>query len=382
MRIANIESCCGCGNCEQVCKHDAIRIHVDPVGFYKREIDESKCINCRACERVCPITGDIHEYTTTLGLKAFYAKASNSSILRNTSSGGIATVLSSYWLEGTNSVVYGSQYTENCKEVQTIRVNNIRQLKKLCGSKYVQSLKEDIFQSVKKDLDNEINVLFIGLPCDIVALKLYLHKKYDSLLTCELVCHGTTSLFALREYIEHAQRKRTGKVLSINMRYKKKGKWVPYYFDIQFSNGKHYIRNFWESEFGFAFSKFRNSSCYSCPFKGDNRCADLTIGDAWGAPKKILDENKGGLSAVLLNSPKGVKMFEQFLETDKVEFIKTDKECLINGNPNLNRCDTMPKEYYSIKEEFYKNGLYKTVRKFRSLRSRMIIAIKAMAEKM
>ena len=381
MEIAALENCCGCGNCALVCKQNAIVVDLDPTGFYKRIIDDSKCINCHACELVCPMTADTLKHRTTLGIKAFYASISDPDVLKAASSGGIASAIAAYWLHGDNSVVYGSQYAPDHYGVKTVRVSSFEELRSLYGSKYVQSWKGDIFQSVKDDLMSGLQVLYIGLPCDIAALKLFVRKDYANLFTCELVCHGTTSTTALKQYIDIAKEKYHSEIASINMRYKKGGRWTPYYFAIKFQDGKEYLRNFWESDFGFAFSRFRNSSCYTCPFKSENRCADITLGDAWGAPEEVVNANQSGISSVLLNTTKGIDLFDTLIKNGEIRAIETSKESIVKGNPNLSSSEAIPADHGSIGEEICNNGLTSAVRKFRPFRSRMIITVKRILRK-
>lgn len=48
------EECCGCTACYAVCPKDAILMIQDEEGFVYPVIDESKCIKCYQCIKVCP----------------------------------------------------------------------------------------------------------------------------------------------------------------------------------------------------------------------------------------------------------------------------------------------------------------------------------------
>lgn len=53
--LANIEQCTGCAACSNACAHDAIKMQEDKEGFLHPVIDNSVCIHCGLCEKVCPV---------------------------------------------------------------------------------------------------------------------------------------------------------------------------------------------------------------------------------------------------------------------------------------------------------------------------------------
>ena len=53
--IQNKAECCGCTACYAICPKEAISMVEDEEGFEYPQIDESKCVRCHQCIKVCPI---------------------------------------------------------------------------------------------------------------------------------------------------------------------------------------------------------------------------------------------------------------------------------------------------------------------------------------
>lgn len=49
------EYCCGCGACYAICPRKAVDMKDDEERMFYPVIDESKCIRCYQCIKVCPI---------------------------------------------------------------------------------------------------------------------------------------------------------------------------------------------------------------------------------------------------------------------------------------------------------------------------------------
>ena len=52
--ICKADDCFGCLSCLNVCPKDCISVSTDTNGFIRPIIDESKCIECNRCVKVCP----------------------------------------------------------------------------------------------------------------------------------------------------------------------------------------------------------------------------------------------------------------------------------------------------------------------------------------
>ena len=81
-------------------------------------------------------------------------------------------------------------------------IDNLQDLPKLQGSKYVQSDMADCFIRTKKLLQEDKKIIFFGTPCQIAGLKNFLCKDYENLCCVDLICHGVPSPKVLRRYID------------------------------------------------------------------------------------------------------------------------------------------------------------------------------------
>ena len=96
-------------------------------------------------------------------------------------------------------------------------------------------------------------------------------------------------------------------------------------------------------------------SCYQCRFKGEQRIADITIGDLWGA-EALVDQDfdcRKGVSFVWTHTKKGCSALEQIEDELKIRDIDTTKALLYN--PML-LCSTKKPESSKIFFELLDNG--------------------------
>ncbi len=306
------EECCGCEVCTLVCPKSIIEMYSDEEGFlYPRITDNSLCINCGLCNKVCPVSNPIKVEDSIIAFASGYV---NSEIeVKQCASGGMATAISREFIQRMRGVVYGVKYSDNYENILFSRSENVEQLYAYKGSKYAQAQKDRIMVSVKQDLINGLNVLFIGLPCEVAALKNFTKNKFNNLYTIELVCHGPTSRKVHREYVKELCNKYGGRLTNFTVRYKYKG-WKPYYVLAEFDNLIKHIEIFHQSEYGIAFRYMKRPSCSTCHFKlGDKQAglqADITLGDFHYCHEGMEAYNKWGVSVAYIHTHKGEKLLD------------------------------------------------------------------------
>lgn len=185
----NDSNCTGCRVCEQSCPQKCITMVLNRDGFLYPEIDKAHCIECSLCSIRCPINAE-HK-ADNVNPKVYAAILKDKDVLLQSSSGGAFSAIADYVIE-KGGTVFGCAFNENF-EAMHISVKSRQDLARFRGSKYVQSDTGNSFYQVKQELERGYYVLFIGTPCQVEGLKVYLNKKYDKLITVDLICHGVPS---------------------------------------------------------------------------------------------------------------------------------------------------------------------------------------------
>lgn len=354
--ICDKKDCTGCFACYNICPKKAIDMREDDNGFIYPVINDTLCVNCGLCKKVCP---SINCLQYTMPQKCYVVVSRNENVLSLSTSGGIATELSKYVL-GKHGVVYGAAYDGNCG-VRHIRVDNIDNLVLIQGSKYVHSYITDTYRLVKNDLANDIMTLFIGTPCQIAGLKKYLEKEYENLYLVDIVCHGVPSQKYLKD--EVIRTNKSTDVDRVNFRDKK---YKDFTFSVKKKNVDVFSEEWYKSPYFYTFMKsiIYRENCYSCKYARNERISDLTIGDFWGlgADSRLYNKRKKGVSVVLINSAVGEKIFNSIRDNIDVEERKLSEA--FEGNDQLRQ----PAHKNELVDKFYKlykknQNFYKTYKK-------------------
>ena len=270
-------------------------------------------------------------------------------IRMKSSSGGIFPLLASEVISN-GGVVYGAAFSSDFS-VKHIRVDSEDNIDQLIGSKYVFSRIDNTYRNVESDLNTNKIVLFVGSPCQVAGLKLFLKKKYENLILVDFICHGAPQPQIWEKYLGELDHGRS--IKSISFRDKRKG-WENYYFVVEFENGEEYAESHDDDVYmrGFSENYTLQEACFNCRHKGvDERVSDLTLGDLWGADKlapNLYDDR--GTSIVMLHSDIGRALFEnicpqiQLCEIDSEKALTLNSAALKSVEPNLMR-DLWAKDY-------------------------------------
>ena len=352
IQIENKQLCVGCNACTQICPKRCITMIEDVEGFLYPEVDVVHCIDCGRCEQVCPV---INQEDTRVPQAVYAAKNTNETIRKESSSGGVFTLLAEQVID-QGGVVFGAGFNSNWEVVHSYTETLIG-LQHFRGSKYVQSVVGESFKQVAQFLKKERKVLFSGTPCQVAGLKQYLGKKSNSnLFTVDFICHGVPSPKVFRLYLdEFVYQKeidrekialfplfKKGSIKDIQFRNKTFG-WKNYSFVLsladnvaaaktkvllaELSSKNTFMR-------GFLKDLYLRPSCHACPSKCFKSGSDITIGDFWGIENHYpaFDDDKG-CSLVLIHSMQGVVCYSA-IEKSNVS-MQVEYATALAGNPSM-----------------------------------------------
>lgn len=307
--VCEKDMCNGCMACLSKCHMSAITIDKNPKA-YNAIIDEKKCVSCMSCFSVCPRNNN-EELQLVKPINWYQGWADNEIRGYSTSGGAASAILYSF--------VKSGGYVCSCLfrkgEFVFELTNDIEFVKKFAGSKYVKSNPEGIYSKILKLLKNGEKILFLGLPCQVAALKSFIRNELqDRLYTIDLICHGTPSPDFLKKYLldHHID---IHKIDNIIFRKKNDFRVI--------CDFRPVIENRIADRYLYTFLKKINytENCYSCQFATIKRISDLTLGDSWGTTLDA-DEQKKGISLLLSQTEKGnelvamsgLKLFDVDLE--------------------------------------------------------------------
>lgn len=360
----NTHSCCGCTACYSICPQRCISMELNNEGFLYPSVDSSRCIDCGLCEQVCPLAQ--HANTDQTETNAYVAQLKDAEKLKKCASGGFFYAIAEYVI-AQKGVVYGAAYDKNNK-VYHKKCDNINDLISLCGSKYVQSELGDTFSEIKRLLDSGILVCFSGTGCQVAGLMNYLLKKYDNLITIDLVCAGVPSPLLFEKYILWQEKKHRSKAKDICFRNKTYG-YQCSTMRIIFENNSVYSKSGRIDPMMYFFVEgiAKRWCCYSCPSKGIERISDFTIFDSWSADKITHKKtNDKGYTNILVHTAKGNEIITCLDKSLKINAIDINRAIQLDGIMIANQPRIRP-ERNTFYDVLTNDGIEGCIQKFMHL---------------
>lgn len=323
--ICEDRMCAGCMACVDICPTGAVT--VDPgIDFYRPAIDRGKCVDCGRCTQVCQQRNPAESKEPVAWYQGW---ALDPAVRAASSSGGFATAISRSFVSSGGAVCacafsggrFGFEIVEDLDGVNCFR-----------GSKYVKSDPSGAYGQVRALLRAERKVLFIGLPCQVSAMRNFVGEKLqNNLYTIDLICHGTPSPQLLEAFLKECGSSLSA-IRDITFRRKSNlydggiGTMVDELgvidrYLIAFLNSLDYTEN-----------------CYFCTYAGMERVSDLTLGDSWGS--ELQDEIGSGISLALCQTEKG----EALLHDSELKLLPVDVERAVFYNSQLRESPRRSKE--------------------------------------
>lgn len=376
------KDCCGCHACATVCAKQCITMQADEQGFLYPIVDKEACTDCGLCEKVCPV---LNQSEPRKPLKVYAAKNKNEEIRRQSSSGGIFTLLAEKVI-AEGGVVFGARFDEEWNVIHSW-ADTIEGIATFRGSKYVQSTIGNTYREAKDFLRQGRKVLFSGTPCQIAGLKKYLRKDYDKLLTVDVVCHGVPSPLVWRTYLDETRKllraeRGVGKnsvplsidelpvITGISFRDKTNG-WKKYGFRLRYAASeaasntvsssaikeeKELLQPLRDNIFmqGFLANLYLRPSCYACAARSGKSGSDISIADFWGVKNYYpeFDDDKG-VGLILVNSEKGQLAYDAV----DVTRIEATYEQGLRNNPCIEHSVRLTSYSTMFWKEYSANGI-------------------------
>lgn len=351
--------CTGCGACANICKKNAISIEPRDGYFLFPSVDEQKCTNCGKCRKICPCLNKSKKVSENGYPLSFGGFIADPEVRKESTSGGAFSVLADYVLSKGGEVC-GAAFVDG-HTVKHIIVDNKQDLKRLHGSKYVQSFIGSIYREIKEYLDNKRYVLFTGTPCQVAGLKSFLGKDNELLITVDLFCHGVPPQKLFDDYLDEVTDGNIDSVKNFQFRNKAVNGWKNFYITFEYSKGKYQCPGNDDTYFqGFRDCLTLRKSCTNCKFSKLPRQGDFTIGDFLSLARRELNlTDDKGASTVIVNNPKAKSIFDsikdQFglIKEVDVEKIKCKNLLVAHSSTHINA--------YRFRSALVKNNNEKSV---------------------
>lgn len=306
-KLATTYNCTGCMACKDICPRSAIHSHKGEDGHRYVYIDQTSCIECKLCEKICPITNGYNYGDNSLDSDFYAGWSTDKKIRANGATSGIFGTIANYFLTQKGWVAGAIMDNLECRYIIT---NSLDDLPKLQGSKYTSSDPSNIYKVIHNKLKVGEQVLFGGLPCHVSALLNYIPKYlHDRLYTIDIICGGVSSPLLIKEFSKNTP----GLKSIISFRNKNNGwKADGYRYSLTYQKKDGTIiseapekRNIVTD--GFALELTNRYSCYRCKFNGIHRKCDITIGDLW-KDINFKSQHYNGVSAIICHTKKGISL--------------------------------------------------------------------------
>ena len=356
--------CIGCGNCISVCPVSAISFE-NRNGFQYPTVKQDVCMECMRCDKVCPVNGEEIPLSSPNAFYAAYAK--ESAMHPESTSGGICTLATEYFIED-GGVVYSARFTDDWS-VEYARLDNLANMKRHIGSKYMQAYFNNVQKQIETDLRNDRKILLIGTPCFVAAIRKYLYickVESKNLITIDFLCHGVPSAEIGKAFI-HSLEKKSGRRIEIyNFRSKGFG-WGKLSRSTKLAGSSEKVirADYCPLHTWFGQHLSLRESCFQCDYRHIDRPSDITVADFWKIEKYYPDiPMRQGVSSVQINTEKGNAFYNALLQTGNIVFHLVSKESIWEHRRTATKNFERPIKYDEFWTTWERHGLKGIMKQF------------------
>lgn len=238
-----------------------------------------------------------------------YAAYSKDKSVRDVStSGGFCAEVARY-ATGMSGVVYGGGYSDDFTKVVTRKVCSFEDfMSKLSQSKYSFCFLPKL-SSVRDEIMSGKTVVFIGSPCQVFALRMFIGNMPENCFLIDFRCNCYSNPRVLRNLVEGSVKK-FGAVSNVVFR---RGHSIGGIF-VEHANGT--VERLGRQHYESFLKKNQMEQCKTCRFQhGMVSCSDVTVGDFWdnrrnriGIGPEFTPER--GCNVVCVNTEKGKRLFD------------------------------------------------------------------------
>lgn len=333
IKLADKESCTACGACAFVCAKNCITMIEDEHGSVYPSLDSTNCVECGRCQKTCPILSPLDVNTPQI---AYSAWSSDEKERETSASGGIA------------AEIYKKAVSEGCDIAGAVQQDDFsvvmqlssdeKAILKFKNSKYVFSEAWHVYQEIKQSLKADKNVVFIGLPCQVAALR-KIFRENEKILFVEVVCHGTAPFSYLKQHIEHIEHTKNEKAIRMSFRDPDTYTYT-FTFTLYNKDGKRFYaevpRKTDTYQYAYHSTISYRENCYHCHFAREQRIADITLSDYKGLGRMTpCSYGETNVSCILVNTEKGKKFIKEMIQEKRIYADERPVREPIEGDPQL-----------------------------------------------
>lgn len=266
--------------------------------------------------------------------KIGFGYSKDDSMLKKCSGGGMIYELANIIWEQSGAVV-GCSIDDNRLPYYRIALNK-QDADNFFKRKLTDTDATEVFEQVKKLLDENHTVMFIGKPCKIAALYEFLGCDYEKLYTVEEKCNGVVTRDIYNCYLRSLEKKFNSRIHRIDWDNKTKSANTPFVC-IEFENKETYVNSDKANLLLRALRRnmIQEYDCYVCNYSRNSVTeADITIDSA----VKGEDIRDAGEDFFAINTDKGADLLRQAqcqLQIREAQNIPADKPLTLKVERNI-----------------------------------------------